>query len=85
MYAPQNLLDIATELASYIEVIQHLRSCLHIFLQGDALTEQLGKLNLSNHSAPLKDPRQWYNACFDQIQKAVDALKSDGLEQSGNP
>ena len=79
MYTPQNPSDVATELASYVQVIQHLRQYLRLFLHGDILAQQLDKLNL-NYSAPSKDPWQWYNTCFDQIQKAVDALKSDGLE-----
>lgn len=85
MYTPQNPLDIATELASYIENIEHLRLYLCVLLQGDALAKQLNELNLDNHSATLKDPQQWFNACFDQIQKAADALKSDGLERLGDP
>jgi hypothetical protein len=79
MYTPQNPLDVATGLASYVKVIRHLRQYLQVLLHGDTLTEQLDKLRLDNDSAPSRDPWQWYNTCFDQIQKATDALKSDGL------
>jgi len=80
MYTPQNPSDVVTELASYMEVIQHLRQYLHVLLHGDILVQQLDKLNLNNNSAPSKDSWQWYNSCFDQIQKAADALKPYGLE-----
>ena len=80
MYTPQNPLDVATELVSYAEVIQHLRQYLHVLLHSDTLAQQLDKLNLNKDSAPSNNPWQWYNTCFDQIQKAVDALKPNGLE-----
>jgi hypothetical protein len=76
MYAPQNLSDVTTGLASYVEVIRRLRQDLHILMQGDLLAEQFDKLNIDNHSTPSKDPRQWLNTCFDHIEKAAEALKA---------
>ena len=76
IYTPQNPLVVAAELDSYIEVVRHLRLHLQVHLQGDKLAQQLDNLNLKQ-PAPLKDPLQWYNTCFDQIQGAADALKSD--------
>jgi len=84
MYPPQNSSEVATELASYVEVIRQLRQYLHVLWQGD-VSEQLEKLSLNNHSALLKDPRKWFNTCFDQIQKAAEVLNSDGLEHSTIP
>jgi hypothetical protein len=82
MYTPQNLSDVMTELASYVEVIRRLRKDLHV--QGDPLAERLDKLNLDN-STSSKDPRQWLNTCFDHIEKAAEALRVDGSVNLGTP
>jgi hypothetical protein len=75
MYAPQNQYKIMAELSSFLDVINQLRSSLVLFYQGPAsLIEQMAKTNLQGES--LKDPKKWFDMCFDQVQKAVESFKS---------
>ncbi|KAF5380978.1 hypothetical protein D9615_003953 [Tricholomella constricta] len=76
LYTPQNPSNVLTELASFTEVINNLRSTLLLLLQEPTLVEHIEAMTLQGTSVPLKDPKKWFESCFVQIQKAMENLES---------
>ncbi|KAF8077948.1 hypothetical protein FPV67DRAFT_1685322 [Lyophyllum atratum] len=76
LYTPQDPSDISTELDSFIEIIDNLRATVLVLLQEPTLAEQMEAMSLKSTGVSQKDPKKWFEACFIQIRKAVDTLKS---------
>lgn len=75
LYAPQNQIQIIAELSSFLDVMRQLRSLLAVFYEGpSSLVEQMERVSLQGE--PSKDPKIWFNTCFDQVEKAVKSLQS---------
>lgn len=62
MYGPQNVQNMATELASFKSAVQNLQDLITPLLQDKT--------------------KKWFNACFEQIYKAADALQ--GIIDTGS-
>lgn len=75
LYAPQNQIQVIAELSSFLNAIRQLRSLLAMFYEGpSSLVEQMARVSLQGE--PSKDPKIWFNTCFDQVEKAVKSLQS---------
>jgi hypothetical protein len=65
LYTPQDPDHIATELTEFRRVVSDFQSSI---IQPESLEAQLANLSLG------KNGLKWFNTCFVQIYKAVDAL-----------
>lgn len=77
LYTPQHPADVATELTAFQGVVWRLRASLIPLFQNNniALEGKLGGMSLRGNGEA-KDNKKWFDACFDQIDKAAAALRA---------
>lgn len=78
VFPPQNTQNVATELLAFQAVIRRLHTSLAMFFFEPSIDAQLQALNLSRDNTPSggKGSRKWFDTCFEQIDKAAQALSN---------
>ncbi|KAF8636736.1 hypothetical protein AX17_003539 [Amanita inopinata Kibby_2008] len=77
MYGPQHPENIARQAASFKEAIRQLQSSITPLVNEQSLEEQLKDMNQKQDSLKSrKKAESWFNACFGQILKSLDALST---------
>lgn len=66
LYTPQDPQNVATELGYFRKIISDIQASL---VKPDVLETQLDRLSLDN-----KNGSKWFDTCFIQLYKAIDAL-----------
>lgn len=75
MYAPQNVAEIETILGSFHNVINDIKATLALSFFDVSLEDLLEETSLTRYTKPKKDPKAWFNSCFDRISVAIGILQ----------